>query len=213
MTSGPITAWQMGKGGRRKGRSSDRFPLLGLQNHCGWWLQLWYQKMFASWPESDDKPRQCVLKSRDITLLTKVWIVKDMVFPMVTDSCESWTIKKEEHQRIDAFKLWCWRRLLKVPWIARISNQSILRTDAETETPVLWSPDMNSWLIGKVPDAGKDWGQKEKKAENEMAGWHHQCNGHELGQTLGDGEGQGGLVCCSPWGHKELDTTRQLKNN
>ena len=133
MTSGPITAWQMGKGGRRKGRSSDRFPLLGLQNHCGWWLQLWYQKMFASWPESDDKPRQCVLKSRDITLLTKVWIVKDMVFPMVTDSCESWTIKKEEHQRIDAFKLWCWRRLLKVPWIARISNQSILRTDAETE--------------------------------------------------------------------------------
>ena len=183
MTSGPITAWQMGKGGRRKGRSSDRFPLLGLQNHCGWWLQLWYQKMFASWPESDDKPRQCVLKSRDITLLTKVWIVKDMVFPMVTDSCESWTIKKEEHQRIDAFKLWCWRRLLKVPWIARISNQSILRTDAETETPVLWSPDMNSWLIGKVPDAGKDWGQKEMKAENEMAGWHHQCNEHELGQS------------------------------
>ena len=68
-----------------------------------------------------------VLKSRDITLLTKVHIVKAMVFPVVTYGCESWTIKKAEHQRIDAFKLWCWRRLLKVPWTARRSNQSILR--------------------------------------------------------------------------------------
>ena len=84
------------------------------------------------------------------------------------------------------------------PWIL------IGRTDAEVDTPVLWSSDENSWLIGKVPDAGKDWGQKEKRvSEDEMGGWHHQCNGHELGQTLGDGEGQGGLVCCSPWGCKE----------
>ena len=71
--------------------------------------------MIASWQESDDKPRECVLKSRDITLLTKVSIVKAMAFPMVTYSCESRTIKKAEHQRIDTFKLWCWRRLLKVP--------------------------------------------------------------------------------------------------
>ena len=95
-----------------------------------------------------------VLKSRDITLLTKVHIVKAMVFPVVTYSCESWTIKKAECQRIDAFKLWCWRRLLKVPWTARRSNQSILReinpgmhigwTDAEAEAPVFWSPDENS---------------------------------------------------------------------
>ena len=71
-----------------------------------------------------------------------------------------------------------------------------------------------SWLLEKVPDAGKDWGQKEKRAsEDEMAGWHHWCNGHELGQTLGDGEGQGGLACCSPWGHKELDSTGQLADN
>ena len=75
------------------------------------------------------------------------------------------------------------------------------RTDAEAEAPVFWSFDVNSWLIGKVPDAGKDWGQKEKStSEDEMAGWHHWCNGHEYGQTSGDGEGQEGLEWCSPWG-------------
>ena len=94
------------------------------------------------------------------------------------------------------------------PWIF------VGRTDAEAETLVFWSLDANSWLIGKDPDAGKDWGQKEKRAsEDEMAGWHHRCKGHDLGQTLGDGEGQGGLVCCRPWGHKKLDTARWLNNN
>ena len=94
------------------------------------------------------------------------------------------------------------------PWIL------IGRTDAEAEAPVFWSPDANSWLIGKVPGAGKFWGQKEKRvSEDEMAGWHHWCNGHELGQTLGDDEGQGGLMCCSPWACKELDTTRWLNSN
>ena len=87
-------------------------------------------------------------------------------------------------------------------------------TDADSETPISWSSDVNNWLSGKVPDAGKDWGQKEKKAsEDEMVGWHHQCSGHELGQTLGDSEGQGGLACCSAWGCKESDTTGQLNNN
>ena len=94
------------------------------------------------------------------------------------------------------------------PWIL------IGWTDAEAKTPVFWSSEANSWLIGKVPGSGKDWGQKEKRAsENEMAGWHHRCNGHEFGQTLGDGEGQGGLACCSLWGHKESDTTGQLNSN
>ena len=88
----------------------------------------------------------------------------------------------------------------------------IERTDVEA--PVFWSPDMNSRLIGKVPDAGKDWGQEEKRAsEDEMAEWHHWCNGHEIGKTSGDGEGQGGLTCCSPQGCKESDTMKQLKNN
>ena len=94
------------------------------------------------------------------------------------------------------------------PWIL------IGRTDAEAEAPVFWSSDVNRWLIEKVPDDGKDWGQKEKRAsEDEMAGWNHQCNGYELGQILGDGEGQGGLSCCSPWSRKELDMTGRLNNN
>ena len=93
------------------------------------------------------------------------------------------------------------------PWIL------VGRTNAEAEAPVFWSSDVNSKLIGKVLDAGKDWGQKEKRvSEDEMAGLRYWYNGHELGQTSGDGEGQGGLVCCSPWGHKELDTTGQLND-
>ena len=108
-----------------------------------------------------------ILKSRDITLSTKVHLVKAMVIPVVIYGCESWTVKKAERQRIDAFELWCWRRLLRVPWTARRSSQSILkeswvfigRTDAEAETPILWPPDSESWLIWKDPDAGKGWGQ------------------------------------------------------
>ena len=106
-----------------------------------------------------------ILKSRDLTLPTKVHLVKAMVFPVLMYGCESWTIRKAEHQRIDAFELWCWRRLLRVPWTVRSSNQSILkdqswvffgRTDAEAETPILWPPHAKSWLIGKDPDAGRD---------------------------------------------------------
>ena len=86
--------------------------------------------------------------------------------------------------------------------------------DAEAEAPVFWSSDANSRLIGKVPDAGKDWEQKEKRVwEGEMVGWHHRCNGHELGQTSGDGEGEGGLACCSPWGRKESGATGWVNNN
>jgi len=117
-------------------------------------------------------------------------------------------------------QLWCWRRLLRVPWTARRSNQSILkeispvfigRTDAEAETPILWPPHAKSWLIGKDPDAGRDWGQEEKgTTEDEMAGWHHQLDGHESGWTSGVGDGQGGLVCCDSWGRKESDTTEWL---
>ena len=106
-----------------------------------------------------------VLKCRDITWPTMISMVKAMVSPVVRYGCESWTIKKAEHQRIDAFELWCWRRLLTVPWTARRSNQSILkeispgfigRTEAEAETPILKPPDVKSRLTGKDPDAGKD---------------------------------------------------------
>ena len=155
-----------------------------------------------------------VLKSRDITLPTKVHLVKPMAFPVVIYECESWTIKKAEPQRIDVFELWCWRRLLRVPWTARRSNQSILKEINpeysleglifEAETPVLWPLDANNWLIWKYPDSGKDWGQEEKgTTEDEMVGWHHQLKGRESEQTLGDSKGQGSLACCSLWGCKE----------
>ena len=144
-----------------------------------------------------------------------------MVFPVVMYGCESWTIKKAEHRRIDGFDLLCWRRLLRVPWIARRSNQLILKevspeysfgnTDAEAETPILWTSDAKNWLVGKDPDAGKDWRQEEKgMPEDEMVGWHHQLDGHEFEQALGVGDGQGRLVYCSPWGCKELDMTEWL---
>ena len=82
------------------------------------------------------------------------------------------------------------------------------RTDAVAEVPIPWPPDVKRQLIGKDPDAGKDWGQEEKGVtEDEMAGWHHRLNGHEFEQTLGESEGQGSLACCSLWGHKESDTT------
>ena len=106
-----------------------------------------------------------ILKSRDISLPTKVHLVKAMVFPVVMYGCESWTVKKAEHRRIDTFELWCWRRLLSVPWTARRSNQSILKEisleysleglDVEAETPIRWPPDVKNRLIGKDPDAGK----------------------------------------------------------
>ena len=112
----------------------------------------------------------------------------------------------------------------KDPWVpctARMSNQSILkeisseysleRTEAETEAPVLWPPDVKNWLIGKDPDAEKDRGQEEKgTAEDEVVEWHHRLNGHEFEQALGVGDGEGSLVCCSPWDFKELDTTQWL---
>ena len=91
------------------------------------------------------------------------------------------------------------------PWIF------IGRTHAEAETPILWPPDAKNWLIGRDPDAGKDWGQEEKEmTEDEMVGWHHRLNGHEFEHALWVGDGQGGLACCSPWGRKESDTTEWL---
>ena len=111
-------------------------------------------------------------------------------------------------------------QLFVTPWTARISNQSILkeisqifigRTDAEVETPILWPHDVKNWLPGKDPDAGKDWRQEEKRmTEDEMVGWRHWLIGHEFEQTPGVGDGEGGRACCSPWGRKELDMTKQL---
>ena len=110
-----------------------------------------------------------------------------------------------------------WESLKEIKTVNPKGNQPwifIGRTDAEAEAPILWPPDVKNWLTGKDPDAGKDWGREEKgMTEDEMIGWHHWLNGHEFEQTPGDSEGQGSLVCCSPWGCKELDMTEGLNNN
>ena len=163
-----------------------------------------------------------ILKSRDITLPTKVRPVKAVVFPVVMYGCESCTIKTTEWWRIDTLESWCWRRLLRVPWAARRWIQSILKEISpkysleglmlKLKVILIWkSPDGKSWLTGKDPDAGKDWRHEEKgTTEDEMAGWHHQLDGHELEQAPGVGEWQRSLACCSPWDCKELDTTEWL---
>ena len=131
------------------------------------------------------------------------------------------TIKKAEHRRIDAFELWCWRKLLRVPWTASRSNQSILKEVSpeysleglmlKLKLPILWPPDVKNQLIWKDPNAQKDWRLEEKgMAEDEMAGWHHWVDGRESEWTLGVGDGQGGLACCDSWGPKESDMTEWL---
>ena len=163
-----------------------------------------------------------ILKSRDSPLLTKVHIVKAMVFPVVMYGCESWTTEKVECWKINVFELWCWRRLLRVPWTARRSNQSILkeinpeywiiigRNDNEAEAPILWPPNVKNWLTGKDPGAGQDR-RREERGRQRMR-WLDgiRLHGHEFEQALGAGVGQGGLACYSLWGHKEWDTTERL---
>jgi len=106
--------------------NSERLYFSGLQNHCRWWLQPWNSKTLAPWKKSYDQPRQHIKKQRHY-FDAKVHLVKAMVFPVVMYESESWTLKKPECQRIDTFELWCWRRLLRVPWTARRSNQSTLK--------------------------------------------------------------------------------------
>ena len=171
--------------------------------------------MLAPWKESYDQPRQHIKKQRYYFANKRpssqsygfssgyVWIWK-------LDYKESWVL------RSDTFELWCWRRCLRVPWAARRSSQSILKEispgcslerHVEAETPILWLPDVNSWLIGKDSDGGKGWGQQEKgTTEDEMVGWHHQLNGHGFVWTPGVRDGHGGLA----WGCKESYMTEQM---
>ena len=153
--------------------------------------------------------RDSILKSRDITLSTKVPLVKAMVFPVVMYECEL------DYKESWAPKNWCFwtvvlEKTLESPLYCKEiqpvypkGDQSwafVGRTDVEAETPILWPPDAKSWLIWKDPDAGKDWGQEEKgTTEDEMVGWHHRLNGHGFGWTLGVGDEQGGLTCCGSW--------------
>ena len=179
--------------------NSDRLYFGGLQNDCRWWRSLEIKRgLFLGRKAMTNL--DSILKSRDITLPVKVHLVKAMVFPVGMCGCKCWTIKKVEYRRINAFELWSWRRLLRAPWTARRSNQSILKEispeyslerHAEAETPKLWPPDAKNWLIGKDLDAGKDWRQEEKgMTEDEMVGWHHWLDGHEFDQAPGVGNGQ-----------------------
>ena len=176
--------------------------------------------MLAPWKKSCDQPRQHIKKQRHY-FVNKVSSSPSYGFPIIMYGCESWTIKKAECWRIDAFELWCWRRLFESPLDCKEiqpvhpkGDQSWLfigRTDAEG--PILWPTDVKSWLIRKDPDAGKAWRQQEEKGttEDEMVRWHHRLHGQEVEQAPGDGEGQGSLACCGPWGQTRLSnwTTKE----
>ena len=150
-------------------------------------------------------------------------LVKATVFPVVMYGCENWTIKKAECWIMDAFEVWCWRSLLRVPWTARRSNQSIqkkinpgysleglmLKLKLQYFGYLIWRTDS----LEKTLMLGKIEGRRRGATEDEMIGWHHWLNGHEFKQAPRDSEEQGILACCSRWDWKELDTTEQLNNN
>ena len=164
-----------------------------------------------------------ILKSRDITFTDKGPCSQSYGFS--SSHVRMWQL---DHKEGWVLKNWCFwtvvlEKILESPLdykeiqpVHLKADQSwvfIGRTDVEAETPILWPPYVKIWLIRRDPDAGKDWRQEERgMTEDEMVGWHHRLNGHEFEQAPGDGEGQGSLVCCSPWGRKELDTTELLNN-
>ena len=188
--------------------------------HCRWWLQPWNEKTLAPWKKSYNQPRQHIKKQRHDFVnkgpsIQSYGFSSSNVWMWELDCKESWVLKN-----------WCfWSVVLEktlespldckeIKPVNLKGNQSwifIRRTDAEAEAPILWLPDGTNWLIGEDPCAGQDWRQEEKgMTENKMVGWHHWLNGLECEQTPGDSEGQGSLVCCSPWGHKEMDVTERL---
>ena len=165
-----------------------------------------------------------ILKSRDITLLTIVYVVKTMFF---FSSSHVW-MWELDHKEGWMLKNWYFQIVLENTLESPLDSKEIKpvnpkgnqpwifigRTDAEGEAPIFWLPDANSWLIAKYPNAGEDWGQEEKCViEDEMVGVHYWLNGHEFEQTPGDSKGEENVVCCSPWGHKELGRTEWLNNN
>ena len=186
MASGPIISWQI------DGETVTEFIFLGSKitadSDCSHNIKRYLLLERKAMTNLDS-----VFRSRDITMLTKICVVKGMVFPVGMYRCDSWTIKKAECWRINAFKLWCWRRLLMVPWTARTSNQSILKKinpeysseglmlklKLQYVVHLMWRADSLEKNLGK--DAWKDWRQKEKRtAEDEIVGWHHWHGGHEF---------------------------------
>ena len=214
MASGPITSWQIDE------ETMGDFLLGGSKitadGDCSHEIKRCLLPGRKAMTNLDS-----ILKSRDSTLPTKVHLVKAMVFPVVMYGCENCTIKKVECRRTDAFELWCWRRLLDCKEIQPVHSKGdqpwvfFGRNDAKAETPVLWPPHAKSWLIGKDPDAGRDWGQEEKgMTEDEMAGWHHRFDGCEFEWTPGAGDGQGGLGVLQFMGSQRVrhDWVTELKH-
>ena len=191
----------------------------GLQNHCRWWLQPWIKRCLLLGRKVLTN-LDSILKSRDITLPTKVHLVKAMLFPVVMYGHESSTVKKAECWRIDAFELWCWRRLLRVPWTTRRSNQSILKEispGCSLERMMLnLKLQYFGYLLWRVDSLEKALilrgieGRRKRDDRGWDGWWHHRLHGHEFEWIPRVGDGQGGLACCDSWGCKELDTTEQL---
>ena len=211
MASGPITSWQTGE----NCGNSGWVYFSGLQNHCRWWLQPWNKKTLLGRKVMTNL--DSILKTRGITLPTKVHLVKAMVFPVVMYGYESWTLKKAEHCRIDGFELRCWRRLLRVPWTAGRSNQSILqeispecsleglmlKLTLQSFGHLMWRADSfeKTLMLGKI-EGRRRRGQQRMRWLDDIT--------DSVWETLRVGNGQGGLACCGPWGCKESDTTERL---
>ena len=159
-----------------------------------------------------------IFKSRPLP--TKVHLVKAMVFPVVMYGCESWTVKKAEHRRIDAFEMWCWRRLLRVPWTAKRSNHPILKEISPGCSLEDWCWGRNYNTLATVCEELSHWKRLwcweglvaggEGMTEDEMAGWHHRLDRREFEWTTGVGDGQKGLACCNSWGRNESNTIERL---
>ena len=173
----------------------------------------------SPWKKSYDKPRQHIKKQRHYFANKGP---SSQGYGFSSSHVCMWELDHKESWALNNLCFWTvmLEKTLESPWTARRSNQSILK-EINPEylleglmlklTPVLWLPDVKNWLTGKDPDAGKDWRQEDNgKTEDEMVGWHHWLDVHEFEQALGVGDGQGSLVCCSPWGNKELDTTERL---
>ena len=216
MASGPITSWQIDAEAME---TMTGFIFLASKitsdGDCSHEI-----KRLAPWKKSYDKPRQCIKKQRHY-FANRGWFSQTYGFSSshiqvwVLDHKEGWVVKN-----------WCfWTVVLEMTLESPLDSMEIKlvnpkenqpwifigRTDAEAEAPILWPPDEKSQLAGRDPDPGKDWRQEEKGTEDEIAGWHHQLNGHAFEQSLGVGDGQGSsLVCCSSWGRKESDTTERL---